>query len=100
MKPKPRIYTVTGKLVMFEEMTAPWTYLTIPLNKVPDVDPGGWGAIPVEVTVGKTTWRTSMFPLPGAKEYFLPMKKPVLKKEDLKLGDEITAEYFTTRSNL
>lgn len=94
-------YSVTGKLFCFEEYTASWTYVIIPINKIPDVDPGGWGAIPVEVTLGESLWHTSMFPLGhGKKEYFLPIKKPILKKENLKLGDTVTVNYFTTRSNL
>ena len=83
---------------MFEEYTAPWTFLFIPFNKVPDVDPGGWGAVPLEVTLKKSTWRTSMFPY-YKEGYFLPIKKPILKKENLKLGDKVTVKYFTTRTN-
>lgn len=73
-------------------MYAPWMYLPIPNNKIPDVRPGGWGSVPVMVTVGKTTWRTSLFP---AKEigYFLPIKKAVAKKESLKVGDTVSVSY-------
>jgi len=92
-------YSVKGKLVMFEEYTTAWTYLFIPFDKVPDVDPGGWGSIPVEVTVGKSTWITSLFPL-KKEGYFLPVKKLILKKENLRPGDTITAKYFTTRGNM
>jgi hypothetical protein len=96
---KRRVYAVTGKLEMFEEITAPWTYLFIPFDKVPDTDPGGWGAIPVEVTLGKSIWRTSMFPL-KKEGYFLPVKKPILKKENLRAGDKATVKYSTTRGSL
>lgn len=41
---KPRSYSVSGILEMFEGYTANWTYLFIPFKYVPDVDPGGWGA--------------------------------------------------------
>lgn len=90
---------MTGKLVMFEEYTAAWTYLFIPFNKVPDIDPGGWGSIPVEVAVGKSRWKTSLFPL-KKEGYFLPVKKLILKNEGLHLGDAITAKYQATRGNL
>ena len=96
---KPISYSITDKLVRFKEYTAAWTYIEIPLNKVPDVDPGGWGAIPVEVTLGSSTWQTSMFPLGKNLPYFLPIKKPILKKENLKLGDKVTVNYFTTRKS-
>ena len=94
---KPKLYKVTGKLTTFKEYTAAWTYIEIPLNKVPDVDPGGWGAIPVEVTLCSSTWRPSMFPLGKNQPYFLPIKKPILKIENLKLGDTATVSYITTR---
>ena len=95
---KPKLFEVSGVLEIFEEYTASWTYLFIPFKSVPDVDPGGWGAIPIEVTVGKTTWVTSMFPLKKSG-YFIPIKKLVQKKENIKAGDKITAKYFTTRGN-
>lgn len=85
------MYTVVGKLELFD-MAAPWTYLPIPIDKVPDVKPGGWGSIPVEVTIGKTTWVTSIFPL-KKEGYFLPVKKLVLKSENLKVGDVVSAKY-------
>ena len=83
---------------MFDEVVAPWTFLFISFNKVPDVDPGGWGAVPLGVTLKKSTWRTSIFPL-KKEGYLLPVKKPILKKEGLKSGDKITVKYFTTRGN-
>lgn len=85
-------FVVKAKLQIFD-MYAPWMYLKIPDNKIPDVRPGGWGSIPVIVTIGKTTWKTSIFP---AKEigYFLPVKKAVAKSESLKVGDKVTADYY------
>ncbi len=91
-------YSVTGKLVMFEDYEPSWTYLFIPFNMVPDVDPGGWGSIPVEVTCGKSSWTTSLFPL-KKEGYFLPMKKPILKKENLKVGDTVAVSYSSVRKH-
>ena len=84
-------YSVTAKLEIFD-MYAPWMYLPIPNNKVPNVRPGGWGSVPVIVTVGKITWKTSLFPAKTIG-YFLPVKKAVAKKENLKVGDKVTAAY-------
>ncbi|MDE3008103.1 MAG: DUF1905 domain-containing protein [Acidobacteriota bacterium] len=47
----------------------------------------GWGVIPVEVTVGATTWTTSLFPKDG--RYVVPVKVLVRKAENLELEDEI-----------
>ena len=86
-------YKLKARLVAFDDYAASWTYIFIPFNKVPDVDPRGWGSIPVEVLLGSSTWRTSMFPL-KKEGYFLPIKKLILKKENLHLGDTVSAEFF------
>ena len=88
---REQTFSVNGKLKIFD-MVAPWIYLPIPPEKVPSVRTGGWGSIPIEVTIGKTTWRTSMFPLKN-EGYFIPVKKPVCKKENLKVGDMVTVKY-------
>lgn len=84
-------YSVTGKLCMFPGPAA-WSYVPIPNSKVPKVRPGGWGSIPVVVTVGGTTWRTSLFASKG-KKYFVPIKKSVCKKESLSIGKTLTVKY-------
>lgn len=91
---KKQTFSVKGKLQIFD-MASPWIYISVPEEKVPDVRPGGWGSIPIEVTLGKTTWKTSMFPLKN-EGYFIPIKKLVCKKENLKVGDEVTAFYTSS----
>lgn len=49
----------------------------------------GFGSIPVQVTVGETTWRTSFFPT-KQKTYLLAIKAAVRQREDLREGDLIT----------
>ena len=86
-----KVFKVSAKLQIFD-MDAPWMYLPIPNEKVPNVRPGGWGSIPVIATIGKTTWKTSIFP---TKEigYFLPVKKAVAKKESLTVGKLTKATF-------
>lgn len=43
----------------------------------------GWGSIPVTVTLGKTTWNTSIFPDKKSETYLLPLKAEVRKKENI-----------------
>ena len=52
----------------------------------------GWGVIPVEVTIGKTTLTTSLFPRDGV--YLLPIKVAIQMAEDVKLGDRIKAKIL------
>lgn len=52
----------------------------------------GFGSIRVRVTIGKTTWPTSIFP---TKEgiYVLPIKASVRKKEGIADGDTVTVMF-------
>lgn len=43
----------------------------------------GFGSLPVDVTIGKTTWRTSIFYDGRSQQYLLPLKASVRKKEGI-----------------
>jgi Domain of unknown function (DUF1905) len=73
-----------------------WTFLSLP----PDISEeiaeralalprAGFGAVRVDVTVGGTSWRTSIFPS-AADRYDLPVKKAVRRAEDLEPGDRVS----------
>ncbi len=47
----------------------------------------GWGVIPAYVLIGKTEWKTSLFPKDG--RYLVPIKKIVQKSENLSVGDTV-----------
>ena len=49
----------------------------------------GWGVIPVRVTIGGTTFTTSLFPKDGI--YLVPIKHAVRSAEKLALGMEVEA---------
>ncbi len=55
----------------------------------------GWRSVPVEVTVGTSTWQTSFFPVKDGS-YLLPIKAPVRKKEGILEGDllEISVKFM------
>ncbi len=48
----------------------------------------GWGVIPVQARVGRTEFRTSLFP--RAERYLVPIKVAVRRAEELMLGDTVT----------
>jgi len=52
----------------------------------------GFGSIPVMVTIGKTRWKTSIFPHSKLGVYILPLKKEVRKKEGIVDGKVIAFE--------
>lgn len=48
----------------------------------------GFGAVRVEVTIGGSVWRTSIFPT-KEKRYILPVKALIRKQEGLVEGQEV-----------
>jgi hypothetical protein len=55
---------------------------------VADLVTYGWGAIPVSVRLGTSTWRTSLFPKDGG--YLVPLRADVRRRENIELGDTVT----------
>ncbi len=74
---------------------AAWYFITLPKELGADIKDafggmtGGFGSLRVEVTVGGTTWRTSIFPDTRSASYVLPVKASVRKAESLEAGDTV-----------
>ena len=49
----------------------------------------GFGSLPVEVTIGKTIWQTSIFPDKYSGSYVLPVKAKVRKVEDIEAKEKV-----------
>ncbi|WP_323793029.1 DUF1905 domain-containing protein [Nocardioides sp.] len=69
-----------------------WLLVTVPEDVSADVrlfggPPRGFGSVRVEVTVGRTTWRTSVFP--DGPRFVLPVKKAVRTAEHIDVGDPL-----------
>jgi len=70
-----------------------WHFLTLPPDVAEDVrlgagPPAGFGSVRVVVTIGSSTWRTSLFPDATSGSFVLPVKKQVRQANDLGAGDE------------
>ena len=69
---------------------SPFYFVTMPerhcreLREVAAAVTYGWGCIPATVTLGGSTWRTSMFPRDGG--YIVPVKAKVRRAEDVDEG--------------
>jgi hypothetical protein len=68
-----------------------WHFVTLPLDLSEDIalESGpreGFGSVRVEVSIGSTTWRTSLFPDAAAGAFVLPVKKSVRRAEGLFAG--------------
>jgi len=72
-----------------------WYFVTVPeelSDELEDAHGGqhGFGSIPVEVTVGGTTWRTSLFPSSRHRAFVLPVKKQVRTREGIQEGEPVS----------
>lgn len=85
-------YEFDAELWLWQSRSDSWTFVSLPegvADEVLDVAGGrarGFGSLRVEVRVGATTWRTSIFPDSGRKTYVLPVKKAVRAAEGLSAG--------------
>ena len=75
------------------ESVGSWVFLTLPPDVGDDVrmlsgPPRGFGSVRVEVNLGTSTWRTSVFP-DKARTYVLPVKSVVRRREGLEVGDRV-----------
>ncbi|MEK7514442.1 MAG: DUF1905 domain-containing protein [Patescibacteria group bacterium] len=86
---------------------APWHFVTVPKKQSEEIKKkfgamksshttiarlrrSGWGSLPVAVTIGKTSWNTSIFPDKREGAYILPLKAEVRKKERVVPGETIS----------
>jgi hypothetical protein len=80
--------------IWFWRGPAPWFFVPVPeeqsrdLKAISGIVTYGWGVIPVYVQIGKTEWKTSLFPKDD--RYIVPIKASVRKAENLEQGDEVT----------
>ncbi len=80
-----------------------WHFVTVPQDVSDEVDQvvgdatGGLGSVRVEVVVGRSVWRTSLFPSTEEAAYVLPVKKAVRTAEGLVEGEpaDVTIRLVT-----
>jgi hypothetical protein len=96
-------YRVTAKLWLWNSDKAPasWHFLTVDgetaeaihalalMRRLESGRRRGWGAMKVQVTIGETSWETSIFPDKSSGGWLLPVKAAVRKAEKLVAGDEV-----------
>ena len=83
-------------VVWFWKGPAPWYFVTVPekecdeIKSISGVVTYGWGMIPATVRIGKTAWKTALWPKDGS--YIVPLKTTVRKDESIEEGDRVTVE--------
>ena len=79
--------------IWFWRGPSPFYFVTVPadlsgnLKAISGFVTYGWGMIPVNVLVGKTGWKTSLFPKNGC--YIVPIKASVREAENLGAGNQV-----------
>lgn len=72
-----------------------WVFASLPTDVADDVlevadgVTRGFGSVRVEVTLGGSVWRTSVFPDDKARTFVLPLKKAVRRAESVNVGDTV-----------
>jgi hypothetical protein len=72
-----------------------WTFVTVPPDFAEDVAElaagprRGFGAVRVEVRIGTSIWRTSIFPDKARGSYVLPVKQAIRRAQSLGPGDVV-----------
>lgn len=88
-----RAYEFDATLWRWEARRADtWTFVSLPTDLADDINDlagpiqRGFGSLRVDVTIGGTRWRTSIFP-GSSGTYVLPIKKVVRTAEGIDTGD-------------
>lgn len=87
-------YTVRSQLVPYPGMGA-WHFLHVDKKQSAlfkekyATHKRGFGSIRVTVTIGKSMWKTSIFPDKQSGTYLLPVKKQIRRAEGIEAGDMV-----------
>lgn len=89
-------YEFSGVLYLWEARTQSWVFVDLPFDvadRIEDSQTGprrGFGAVRVEVSLGGSTWRTSIFPSKERRTFVLPVKRAILNAEALAPDAQVT----------
>ncbi|XVJ51434.1 MAG: DUF1905 domain-containing protein [Vampirovibrio sp.] len=87
-------FTFSGKIWMYQGKGA-WFFVTIPKDESEQIKffnnhkRRGWGSVRVAAKVGKSEWKTSIFPDSKVGAYLLPIKADIRKKEKIVAGNKV-----------
>ena len=91
-------FTFKNDVWVFSATKASWHMVTVPKDISADIKAftkhlaKGFRSVKVTATIGKTRWKTSLFPDSKSGCYFLPLKASVRKDESISKSDEVTVQ--------
>ncbi|MCT9821609.1 DUF1905 domain-containing protein [Microbacterium sp. W1N] len=89
------IVEFTGEVYRWAARTQDWFFVALPpdasemIREIPRM-PRGFGAVRVDATIGRSGFRTSIFPDAERGAYVLPLKRTVRDAEDIAEGSEVS----------
>ena len=88
-------YKIRSKVWLYEGVGG-WHFITLSVRQSATIQAlfasqaKPFGSIAVSALIGNTRWKSSLFPVVRLKQYLLPIKAEVRKKEKVALGDTVT----------
>ena len=84
------------------ESVGAWAFVSLPVATAEEVrlaggPPTAFGSVRVEVTLGGSTWRTSVFPDARRGTFVLPVKSAVRRREGVEVGDAVRVAVRVVR---
>ena len=98
----PDVHRFEAELWLWKDDAA-WHFVSLPDSVADEIDEQagprrGFGSVPVQVTIGSSTWSTSVFPDSKRATYLLPVKKQVRNREGVGAGDVVTVQLSVRQS--
>ncbi len=92
--PKSKMFTIQGKVVRYTVEPASWYFVYIDDDTTRAIRAArtktvGFQYVPVEASIGETTWRTTLFPTKEGP-YLLALKAKVRQTEGIREGQSVT----------
>lgn len=91
------MYKFSAKVKVYPG-AATWYFIILPKSVAREIDfvhghhKAGFGSLRVKVTIGGTSWQTSIFTDTKARSYMLPLKAEVRKAEGIEAGSSVAVE--------
>ena len=80
-----------------------WHFVTLPFGLADEIDDRapdarvGFGSVRVEVTIGTTSWSSSVFPDRATSSFILPIKAAVRRAEGIAAGERVSVALRVAR---
>jgi len=94
-------FKIRAEIWLYSGDSGAWYFVTLPKKESAEIKKSfgdilkkGWGSVPVMVKLGKSIWKTSIFPDKKRGAYILPIKAAVRKREKIEEGNIITLSIF------